>query len=384
MKTLTNVIRVFVGVLFIISGLVKVNDPLGLTYKMQEFFEIWNAGLATSGFFLKSPLMALFDFLHEHSLALSVAMNALEIMAGVALLLGWARNFVLKLLLLLMVFFTFLTAYAYLSGKFRSCGCFGDCLPIPPFTSFLKDVLLLVMIIFLNIYQRYILPVAAPPVRTAVLGLFLLISLGGQWYVLNYLPVVDCLPFKKGANILRQMQIPPGSIPDSFAIRFVYEKGGKQFEFSPEQLPADLGTYTFKERTDKLVRQGNAEPPIKGFALMGPNMDSTRLVMAQPACLLLFWENQSRPLKSWAADFQQVSAAAAAKGLPVYVATAMPVEKAADLLARNGITNVQLFSCDVTAIRTAARTNPCLYLLKGGTVQEKYSYREMEKVVGEL
>ena len=40
MKYFLNIARIIVGVLFIFSGLVKANDPLGLSYKMQEFFEI--------------------------------------------------------------------------------------------------------------------------------------------------------------------------------------------------------------------------------------------------------------------------------------------------------------------------------------------------------
>ena len=53
MKTAITIVQVLVGVLFIISGLVKANDPLSLSYKMQEFFEIWTTGLQSSGFFLK-------------------------------------------------------------------------------------------------------------------------------------------------------------------------------------------------------------------------------------------------------------------------------------------------------------------------------------------
>ena len=60
------------------------------------------------------------------------------------------------------------------------------------------------------------------------------------------------------------MKPPPGSVQDSFAIRFVYERAGKQFEFSPAE-PPDLNAYTYKDRIDKLVRKGNADLPIKGF-----------------------------------------------------------------------------------------------------------------------
>ncbi|MGN6402666.1 MAG: MauE/DoxX family redox-associated membrane protein, partial [Flavisolibacter sp.] len=114
MRIFVRIIQIFVGVLFIISGLVKANDPLGLSYKMKEFFELWNSELAAGGFFLKNGLISFFELLHESSLALSVFMITLEIFAGVALLLGWMKNFILWLLLLLIIFFSFLTGYAYL------------------------------------------------------------------------------------------------------------------------------------------------------------------------------------------------------------------------------------------------------------------------------
>src|SRR5215207_2598861 len=211
MRGLVRITQIFVGVLFIISGLVKANDPLGLSYKMQEFFELWNGELANSGFFLKTAFISLFSFLHHQSLALSVFMITLEIIAGVALLIGWMKNFILWLLLLLIVFFTFLTGYAYLSGKFTNCGCFGDCLPITPLTSFVKDLILLAMILLLLLGRKYITPVFTSAVRITILSLSLVLSLALQWYVLNYLPIADCLPFKKGNNIADQMKPQPGS-----------------------------------------------------------------------------------------------------------------------------------------------------------------------------
>src|SRR5882724_1159789 len=149
MKAAINVSRFLVGVLFIFSGLVKANDPLSLGYKMQEFFEIWNNSLSKSTFFLSHTLIQLFQFLHEHSLALAVVMIAVEIIAGAALLLGWRMKLFGWILLLLIIFFTFLTGYALLSGKFKNCGCFGDCLPITPKVSFLKDIVLTILIGFL-------------------------------------------------------------------------------------------------------------------------------------------------------------------------------------------------------------------------------------------
>src|SRR5438034_8965175 len=114
MKTAVNVVRFIVGSLFIFSGLIKANDPLGLSYKMDEFFDLWNEGLSKSSFFLNHFLVHLFEFLRNHSLSLSILMIAFEIIAGVALLLGWRMKIFSWLLLLLILFFTFFTVYAYL------------------------------------------------------------------------------------------------------------------------------------------------------------------------------------------------------------------------------------------------------------------------------
>src|SRR3569623_1979423 len=116
MKKKYLVIRWIVGLLFIFSGLIKANDPLGLSYKMQEFFEAW--GLPNS--------------FNDFTLVMSLVMNAFEILAGVAVIIGWRMKLFSWLLLLLIIFFTFLTGYALFSGKIKTCGSFGDCLPLTP------------------------------------------------------------------------------------------------------------------------------------------------------------------------------------------------------------------------------------------------------------
>jgi uncharacterized membrane protein YphA (DoxX/SURF4 family) len=336
MKTAVRIVQVLVGLLFIVSGLVKANDPIGLSYKMQEFFELWSAGFAQGSFV--ANVLSVF---HNASLGLSIAMITLEILAGVALLLGWKKKAVLWLLLVLILFFTFLTGYAYLSGKFTNCGCFGDCLPITPLTSFIKDLALLVMIVFLLAGQRFIQPVLSPKVQGIVLAATLLFSLGLQWFVLNYLPLADCLPFKRGNHLPAQMKPPPGAVQDSFAIRFVYEKEGKQYEFAPEDLPADFDTYKFIDRKQTLVRKGNADAPIKGFTLTndsrnemtGNMINFADTVLAQPKALLLFALDFNRPV--WIEDAKAVIANAMNAGIPVYVVSSNYAEAEKAFAAAN-------------------------------------------------
>ena len=387
MKSFINITRIIVGVLFIFSGLVKANDPLGLSYKMQEFFEIWNEGLTKSSFFLAHPLINLFDFFHAHSLALSVIMIAFEIIAGVALLLGWRMKLFSWLLLLLIIFFTFLTGYAFLSGKFKNCGCFGDCLPITPLTSFLKDVVLTILIFFLFYHRNKIKPLFAAKTGALAMLVITVLSFGVQWYALSYLPFRDCLPFKVGNNIPEQMKMPANAIPDSTVITFIYQKDGKNIEFTADKFPADFSAdkYKYVDRLDKVIRKGsNNEPPIKGLSFSGvTDEDSTNIVLSEPYAVLIFDENFETPVNEWQNGFLKNYDEIKKKNIPVYIITTT-IDDAKRKLGNTPLSAIPVLKCDYTVIRTAARTKPAMYLLKEGTVLDKWSYKRFQDAAGAI
>lgn len=369
-KTLVTLVRVLVGLVFIFSGLVKANDPLGLSYKMQEFFEVWG--------------------LHGWNgitLSLSVLMNAFEIVAGIALLLGWGFRFFSWCLLWLIVFFTFLTGYTYVTGKPANCGCFGDCLPISSRMSFFKDLILLFLIGFIMLKRAHIQPLL--PIRAGWMAMIgaVAFSFGFQFFTLRHLPVVDCLPFKTGNDISEKMKRPANAVPDSTVITFVYSKNGQEVEFTADQFPADFNatTYQFVRRYDRVVRKGrNNEPPIRGFVLSGEsNQDSTAFVLSQPYALLFFVEKPDDAVKDWAAQLRPLAAAAAERRIPVYLVTA-GLEQARRSLAEKGLSYIQAFKCDYKAIQTAARHSLVGYLLQKGKVTAKHSRPDFRKLQQQL
>jgi uncharacterized membrane protein YphA (DoxX/SURF4 family) len=367
-KTFLNTARLLVGILFIFSGLIKANDPLGLSYKMQEFFEVWN--------------MAWMD---TYTLGLSILMIVFEILAGVAVLLGWQMRIFAWLLLLLILFFSFLTGYAVLSGKVRECGCFGNCIPLQAMQSFIKDLFLLLLILILFGYRKDIRSGFTKINSLVILGLTVVISFVIQWYALRYLPFVDCLPFKKGANILEKMKPPPGAIPDSTVIQFVYKKNDKVLEFSADNLPADLdSTYQFVKRYDKIVRKGNTEAEIKDFSLISESgTDSTVQILDKPGYLLmLISKNFPNPNPHWNKQFILLYTLARSKNIPMIVVSSNKPEAAAWMSANNLI--FPLLGCDATAVKTAARVDPTLYLLKKGTILDKWSYANLNMAMPEV
>ena len=385
MRIATRIIQIIVGLLFIISGLVKANDPLGLAYKMEEFFELWIAGLKSGHFFARAPLVSFLNFFDHHTLFLSEAMITLEIIAGVALLLSWMKRFVLYLLLALIIFFTFLTGYAYLSGKFTNCGCFGDCLPITPLTSFAKDLVLLLLIICLIAGQKYIRPVLSPRLATAVISLSLIATLLLQWYVLKYLPVVDCLPMKKGNNIAEEIKPPKNAIPSVYETRLVYRntKSGQlkdmsQTEFNNSKIWEDT-TWKWKETQTKLFQKGTDIPKLQNFSLKTlSGYDSTEAILNYPGYSVLYFVNPGANGRLFDKNYWNSTA----KKLPVFVITSSP-----EAFNNDTENNYKVLTTDGTVFRIAARVNPTIYLLKQGSIINKWplaNSEEAKKAINDL
>lgn len=193
---ITQFSRIFVGVLFIISGLIKLNDPVGFSYKLAEYFS--------------EPVFNM-PFLEPFALGLAIFLVILEVVLGVMLLVGYRATLTIWALLLLIVFFTFLTFYSAYFDVVKDCGCFGDALHLTPWQSFTKDVVLLFFILILFINQKLIKPLfATPKTNFAVYASVLLCSLMAVW-VLNHNPIKDFRPYKVGTNIEKGMEIPEGA-----------------------------------------------------------------------------------------------------------------------------------------------------------------------------
>ena len=334
MQAFLKILRWTVGLLFIFSGLIKANDPLGLSYKMQEFFEVW--GMA---------------FLDDYTLVFAVVMNTLEIVAGVALLIKFPYKQTLWLLFGLIIFFTFLTGYALFSGKIKTCGCFGDCIPLTP------------KVVKSNLHKA--------------LGIFLLIlSTGavgyGQYFVLQHLPFIDCLPYKRGNDIKEQMKVPEGAIPDSVSIQMSFLKNGKTVQFDINQFPADFdSTYVYQDRQEVLIQKGNGMvAKIVDFSLFTINNEDTTAAIfnSDSPYVLIFSGNidTSIPWETLIKTIQQ-------KNKQVYLVTADKVNALQLKL------DIPILIGDMTMIKTAARVWPTIAIMNGATIMEKQSYIDFLK-----
>ena len=372
MKILVNVARVIVGVLFIFSGLIKANDPLGLSYKMQEFFDVWGRD---------ESLTTFMNWMSTYALEFSIIIITLEIIVGVGILLGMWKKFFATLLLILTIFFTFLTGYAVLSGKIATCGCFGDCIPLTSMTSFIKDIVLTVLILIIFFGQKHIYPVLTAAFNTIILVFSIALVLLFQWYVLRHMPMLDCLPFKKGNNLIELRKMPADAVQDKKEYKFVYEKDGKKQNFTVKDLPDS--TWEFVSREDVIIEKGkNNEPPIKDFYLntLAGN-DSTEAILNLDADYYMFFiKDAAKEQDVWLSDFKKIYEMANAKKLPLYIIS--PQTSSANVFF-NEQNNYKLpvLSLDATSFKTAARTSPELYLMNGPVVKNKWGKVDLEKAL---
>jgi len=367
MKKSLIVIRWTVGLLFIFSGLIKANDPLGLSYKMQEFFEVW--GLQS---------------LNDYTLAFALVMNVFEVLAGVAVIIGWQMRLFSWLLLLLIIFFCFLTAYAYITGNIRTCGCFGDCIPLTPLTSFIKDLVLLILILILFVNRKNITSSITPPAPQILLALCIIGIALLQNYVLNYLPIKDCLPYKKGSNIVESMNLLKNVTPDSFALTFKYKKNGQLMEFDANNFPADFdSTYEFIDRYQKLIKKGNEGSAVVDFALQNINgADTTLPVLHQANYYVMLFVNDFSNYSEWHnKDFEELLNKLHVKHLPFFIVTSDRT-KAIELFGNDP--KVTVLVCDGTVIKTAARVNPTYFIMQLANIKGKYSYKKTDKVIEQI
>lgn len=364
MKYLLWLLRIIVGVLFIFSGLVKANDPMGLTYKMKEFFEVLDL-----------------TFFDKYAFTFSVLMIAFEIVSGVALLLGYAFRIFSFLLLLLNFWFTFLTAYALYSGKIKECGCFGDCIKISNEETFGKDVVLSIMSIILFIFRNRVTPVLKGKAGHIVMLIVAIFAFGIQWWALKHLPFHDCLPYKKHVNIREKMQPPAGCIPDSFSNVFIYEKGGVKKEYAADNIPWQDTTWVFVDRIDKLIRKGNCDAEIKDFIISDEaGQDRTQEILTTPGPTYLWFIRDVVTANTANMDvITSLIANAQKQNIPFYVICSSAKTEADAFRKKYGLENVPFYTLDVTVSKTAVRSNPGLMLLDNGTIVNKWSYMDYPK-----
>ena len=362
MKYLVWISRIFVGVLFIISGLIKLNDPVGFSFKLEEYF---SQGV------LNLP------FLMPLALGISIFVVIVEVILGVLLLIGFKPKFTVWSLLLMIVFFTFLTFYSAYFNKVTDCGCFGDAVKLTPWESFTKDIILLMLILVLFIGRKFITPIFNAKTNWIVGGVALLGCILFANQVLNHLPSVDFRPYKIGANIQEGMIVPEDAPKPVYEYAWRFKVGGSEkIVVTHGDYPSVDGEFIDVETTE--IQEGY-EPPIHDFTIEQEGQDYAAELLEEEKLVMVVAYDLAKSNQAFFKDVAQVTSAARKKGYKVIGMSASSDELKQQIAKKYGL-DFSFYFTDETALKTIVRSNPAVLVLEKGTIVQKVHYNDLDQL----
>ncbi|WP_418603026.1 BT_3928 family protein [Hwangdonia sp.] len=360
MKILVALSRIFVGVLFIISGLIKLNDPLGFSYKLEEYF---------------SADVLNMEFLIPYALGISVIVVVFEVVLGVFLLIGYKPKFTVWSLLAMIVFFTFLTFYSAYFDKVKDCGCFGDALKLTPWESFTKDLILLFFILILFFGLKHIKPIFSKLPTTILALLSFIFSLWFGYHVLMHLPAIDFRAYKIGNNIAEGMRIPDDAPKAIQEFTWTFNVNGEETEIVTDgSYPTVDGEYVGVET--KVIREGY-QPPILDFSIETDDEDLTEHFLSQENLIVIVSYSLEKIEREGALKLKATTDEAVRKGYKVIGITASGNDAKQRINEAYNL-DFEWYLCDEKALKTVVRSNPGILELDAGTVKQKLHWNDID------
>ncbi|MBP5501379.1 MAG: DoxX family protein [Bacteroidales bacterium] len=365
MKVLIFIVRVVLGLVFVGSGFLKAMDPYGSCYKIHDYFIAfgWNN-------------------LESITLPLAFMLSALEFTIGIMLLFNLKARLGIWLALILELIFTPLTLWLAISNAVSDCGCFGDCIKLSNWETFVKNVVLMVLIVFLLIYRKRIDNPLSDNVELGISGASYILAILFQLYTIHHLPIYDCRPYKVGTYIPDQMVIPDDAPRDEIEHIFIMEntQTGEIKKFALEEYPSD-SIWKYKDREDRVIKEGY-RPPIHDFTMVPPD-DSTGLdylpilMEYDKPVLLVIMHKLEKADEDGLAMLKDLEEYANRKEFMIGALTSSNADVINSVKDKYQIT-MQFFNTDDITLKTIVRANPGIVLLQKGTVLGKWNYRDFK------
>ncbi|MBK6882297.1 MAG: DoxX family protein [Flavobacteriales bacterium] len=435
MRTLLHICRLLVGSLFIVSGLIKANDPLGFSYKLEEYF-------AESALDL--------PFLEPFALALAVLACLSEVVLGFAVLFGGRMKLATWALLILTLFFGWLTSYTatcdpdgvytvMVNGQevertvtcVTDCGCFGDAMKgsigrsLTPWERFSKDMILLVFILPIFLFRNRIewnskaddmilLPVGLAlvagwswvftwmgPVWFTVIGFagYLLIkrfmqgakaewvsaawigaiTLVFAWINYAHLPMRDYRPYAVDKSISEQMRNSKPPVNKTY-VSYRNKTTGEVTEYdSSGPYPWDDDNFENVPNSTRIVELDPGVPSqVQDFRLTDVDgNDLTASILDEPSpVLLVMLYNVETTEKDGLSAIKALVDEAYKKGWYVYGVAANDFSAIEEFRHAEQLP-FDFVQCDEKTIKTVVRSNPGVLLLQEGTVRGKWHWNDV-------
>jgi uncharacterized membrane protein YphA (DoxX/SURF4 family) len=420
---LVTFLQGFTGWLFVFSGAVKAVDPLGTAYKMEQYFAEFESLFQGTWFDFLAPV---FPSLGAASDTFSVIMIVFEIVLGIMLLIGAKPKLTAWLFFLLVFFFLILTGFTYLTGyvpfganffefskwgafeesnmKVTDCGCFGDFVKLKPFTSFMKDVVLMVPALIFLFASKEMHRIFTPLGRSVIIWVSTIALV--IYCMANYawnLPHIDFRPFKEGTNVAEQRRLEEEAMGNVqiIAYKLTNRETGEVQEIPYEEYLKRFSEFPKEQYESEQIKTQPEIEPTKISEFDVEDIDGnyvTEDILQEPGYHIMIVADKipakaqgegyafpDKYLKAYAKKINPLIEAAQQAGWKTYLVAGIadPVMYAAFQQA-SGL-NAPIYKADDILLKTIIRSNPGIVLWKEGKILEKWHVKRLpapEKVIG--
>ena len=351
-----------VGVVFFMSGTLKLMDPVGSGLIMEEYFKFFHVGFLSFAAKSSGTLLAF-----------------IETMSGVALITGVWRRFTACVVSVFMAIFTLLTLLLLIFNPAMDCGCFGEAVHLTHAQSFLKNVVIDVLIFAAfwpfksfgrNKRRKY---VAFSLVSVAVVALML--------YSLLYIPLIDFTDFKPGVRLAAADVRSHAEGDDAYEAVFIYEKDGEREAFTLDNLPDSTWTYVSTETRSRNASADELMPALSFSDASGEYHDE--LAAHKDVMIVSMFRPSDTDAAKWCRTAAFVNDALDNGFFPLVIVSGTPESVLADFSEYGLDANISstlfpvLYYADYKTLISLNRSNGGVTYFNRGYLVKKWSYNSM-------
>ncbi len=351
-----------VGVVFFMSGTLKLMDPVGSGLIMEEYFKFFHVGFLSFAAKSSGTLLAF-----------------IETMSGVALITGVWRRFTACVVSVFMAIFTLLTLLLLIFNPAMDCGCFGEAVHLTHAQSFLKNVVIDVLIFAAfwpfksfgrNKRRKY---VAFSLVSVAVVALML--------YSLLYIPLIDFTDFKPGVRLAAADVRSHAEGEDAYEAVFIYEKDGEREAFTLDNLPDSTWTYVSTETRSRNASADELMPALSFSDASGEYHDE--LAAHKDVMIVSMFRPSDADAAKWCRTAAFVNDALDNGFFPLVIVSGTPESVLADFSEYGLDANISstlfpvLYYADYKTLISLNRSNGGVTYFNRGYLVKKWSYNSM-------
>ncbi|MBD5226107.1 MAG: DoxX family protein [Bacteroidales bacterium] len=348
-KSLVWVLRFIIGGVFIMSGFVKMVDPWGFLFKLEEYLAVWDIWQPRTVVLIAVLLISGYEFV-----------------MGMLLALGCYKRVAVWGLTLMMAFMLPLTLYIWIYDPVSDCGCFGDFWVLSNAATFWKNVLIasgLGVLLCLNprVRQSFFQP-AIQWIVGAWISLYIVV-IGLYGYTIQ--PLVDFRSFPVGTALT---EVSDADAEDDDEYVFVYEKDGETRDFPLSELPDS--TWTF---VDRRPANGKGSVSAAQFAIYDGDEDVTdEVIAAEGDEILLVIPEPVRADISYTFTVNEMYEYADSVGIPM-IALLGGDSRAVERWRDVAMAEYPCYTVDDTQLKELSRGSMSVVTLRDGIVSSKNS-----------